>query len=221
MPPAKAIAAAQSQGAGKVYLIDKPGAPQSLIYAAHVAATGARPDDLALETVMRNFGGMATSRLNRNLRLDKHWSYGTMGGISGARGPRLFNVIAPVQTDKTPEAMIEVKREIEGVAGARPLAGEELESILRSQVSRLPGRFETLDSLLVAGIDLVNLDRDPRYYTEYAPTLRQLGGDALNAAAAAVVKPPQLTWIVVGDLKQIEAGVRQLGFGEVETIAVP
>jgi zinc protease len=117
--------------------------------------------------------------------------------------------------------MIEVKREIEGVAGARPLAGEELESILRSQVSRLPGRFETLDSLLVAGIDLVNLDRDPRYYTEYAPTLRQLGGDALNAAAAAVVKPPQLTWIVVGDLKQIEAGVRQLGFGEVETIAVP
>jgi zinc protease len=26
---------------------------------------------------MQNFGGMATSRLNRNLRLDKHWSYGT------------------------------------------------------------------------------------------------------------------------------------------------
>ena len=214
-PPAKAMTAAQSSGTGKVYLIDKPAAPQSLIFAAHVAANGARPDDLALETVMRNFGGMATSRLNRNLRLDKHWSYGTMGGISGARGPRLFNVIAPVQTDKTKEAMIEVKREIDGVAGARPLAGEELDSILRSQVSRLPGRFETLDSLLMAGLDLVNQGRDPRYYTDYAAQLRQLGGDALNAAATEVVKPDQLTWIVVGDLKQIEAGVRELGYGEV------
>ena len=214
-PPAKAVAAAQSQGTGKVYLIDKPGAPQSLIFAGHVAANGARPDDLALETVMRNFGGMATSRLNRNLRLDKHWSYGTLGTINAARGPRLFNVIAPVQTDKTKEAMVEVKREIDGVAGARPLAGEELESILRSQVSRLPGRFETLDSLLAAGLDLVNMGRDPGYYTEYATRLRQLDGAALNAAAAEVVQPGQLTWIVVGDLGLIEAGVRELGYGEV------
>jgi zinc protease len=216
--PTKAIAAAQSSGSGKVYLIDKPGAPQSLIFAGHVAANGARPDDLALETVMRNFGGMATSRLNRNLRLDKHWSYGTLGTINAARGPRLFNVIAPVQTDKTKEAMVEVKREIEGVAGARPLAGQELDSILRSQVSRLPGRFETLDSLLAAGLDLVNMGRDPGYYTEYATRLRRLDGPALNAAATAVVQPAQLTWIVVGDLRQIEAGVRELGYGEVVRI---
>ena len=221
MPPAKTMAAAQTSGTGKVHLIDKPDAPQSLIFAAHVAANGARPDDLALETVMRNFGGMATSRLNRNLRLDKHWSYGTLGGLNAARGPRLFNVIAPVPTDKTREAMIEVKREIDGVAGARPLAGDELDSILRSQVSRLPGRFETLDSLLMAGLDLVNMGRDARYYTDYAAQLRQLGGDALNAAANAAVKPDQLTWIVVGDLKQIEAGVRELGYGEVVKIDAP
>jgi zinc protease len=221
MPAAKSIGTATSSGTGKVYLIDKPGAPQSLIYAAHVAANGARPDDLALETVMRNFGGMATSRLNRNLRLDKHWSYGTMGGLQAARGPRLFNVFAPVQTDKTKESMIEVKREIDGLAGARPLAGEELDSILRSQVSRLPGRFETLDSLLMAGLDVVNMGRDARYYTDYAAQLRQLDGNALNAAATATVKPQQLTWIVVGDLKQIEAGVRELGYGEVVKIDVP
>lgn len=94
-------AATSASRTSKVYLIDKPGAPQSLIFAGHVTTNGARPDDLALETVMRNFGGMATSRLNRNLRLDKHWSYGTMGGLQAARGPRLFNVFAPVQTDKT------------------------------------------------------------------------------------------------------------------------
>ena len=218
--PAKTVGAATSIGTGKVYLIDKPDAPQSLILAAHVAASGARADDLALETVMRNFGGMATARLNRNLRLEKHWSYGAYGGLGSARGPRLFSVIAPVQTDRTSDAMLEVRKEIAGVAGARPLEGEELDSILRSQVGRLAGRFETLNSLIGAGLEVANLDRDPAYYTDYARQLRELDGKALNAAAAEVVKPDQLLWLVVGDLSKIEASVRELGFGEVERIEV-
>ena len=65
------------------------------------------------------------SRLNRNLRLDKHWSYGTQGVLQDARGQRPFIVIAPVQTDKTKESMVEVSKEIKGLAGERPLAGED------------------------------------------------------------------------------------------------
>ena len=87
---------------------------------------------------MRNFGGMATSRLNRNLRLDKHWSYGTQGLIGDARGQRPFLVIAPVQTDKTKESMVEVSKEIKGLAGERPVAGEEFASIMRNMTLRLP-----------------------------------------------------------------------------------
>ena len=213
--PAKTLTAAQSPGRGKVYLIDKPGAPQSVIVAAHLAPASGTPDDLALETVMRNFGGMATSRMNRNLRLDKHWSYGTSGGLSSVRGPRSFVVTAPVQTDKTKESMIEVLKEIRGVAGARPLAGEEYESIMRSQSSRLAGRFETIDSLVAAATDIVNTGRAPEYYYDYTANLKALSPEALNAAAAKVVKPDELTWIVIGDLKKVEAGVRELGYGEV------
>lgn len=152
---------------------------------------------------MRNFGGMATSRLNRNLRLEKHWSYGTSGGVSGARGPRSFIVVAPVQTDRTREVM----KEIRGVAGARPLVGEEYDSIMRSQVARLPGRFETLDALVSAAVDHVNTGRAPEYYYDYAQNLQALDPAAL-AEAGKVVKPEELVWVVIGDLKKIEAGVR-------------
>jgi len=217
--PTKALGTPQSPGRGKVYLIDKPGAPQSVILAAHLGPTGATPSDLALETVMRNFGGMATSRLNRNLRLEKHWSYGTSGGLSNARGPRGFVVVAPVQTDKTRESMIEVLKEIRGVAGDRPLVGEEYDSIMRSQVLRLAGRFETLDTLIAAAIDHVNTGRAPEYYYDYADRLRALDPAAL-AEAGRVVKPDELVWIVVGDLNKIEAGVRELGFGQVERAQV-
>lgn len=214
--PAKpAVAAGPAPGRGKIYLVDKPGAPQSTIVAAHVSSAPGGADDLAIETVLRNFGGMATSRLNRNLRLEKHWSYGASGGVSGSRGPRSFMVFAPVQTDKTKESMAEVLREIRGVAGERPIAGEEYESIMRSQVARLPGRYETLDSLLSAGIDIVNTGRDPAWYADYARNVAALSAGQLNAAGAATVKPDELVWIVVGDRAQIEAGIRSLNYGEV------
>jgi zinc protease len=106
------------------------------------------------------------------------------------------------------------------VAGERPLAGEEYDSILRSQVARLPGRFETLDSLLAAALDIVNTGRDPGYYANYARNLATLEAPAMNAAAAAVVKPGELTWVIVGDLDVIEAGIRELNLGEVKRITV-
>ncbi len=131
----------------RVYLVDRPGAPQSVIVAAHVSETGGQPEDLAIDTVMLNFGGIATSRLNRNLRLDKAWSYGTQGVLQNARGQRPFIVIAPVQTDKTREAILEVAKELRDVAGARPVRGEEFASIMRTQTLGLPGRWATLASL--------------------------------------------------------------------------
>jgi zinc protease len=215
--PTKQLAATASPGRGKVHLIDKPGAPQSVIVAAHLGASGATPQDLALETVMRNFGGMATSRMNRNLRLDKHWSYGTSGSVSTVRGPRLFSVVAPVQTDKTKEAMVEVLKEIRGVAGERPLQGEEYDSIMRSQLARLPGRFETLDALVAAATDFAGIGRAPAYYANYATDVAALTPAQL-AEAGTFVRPDELTWLVIGDLAKIEAGVRELGYGEVVRI---
>jgi zinc protease len=211
-PPRSTLPAPQPAPRGELLLVDKPGAAQSVIVAAQPSDT-AQIDPLALETVMRNFGGMATSRLNRNLRLDKHWSYGSSGYVSDARGaPAALVVIAPVQTDKTGPALQEVYAEIRGLAGERPLAGAELESILRSQVSRLPGRFETLSALVNAAVDLLQNARPPAYYYDYARNLRALDGAALNAAAAAAVDPGQLRWMVIGDAAKIEAELRALPF---------
>ena len=199
----------------KVYLIDKPDAPQSVIVAAHLSETGGRAEDLAIETVMRNFGGIATSRLNRNLRLDKHWSYGTSGQLTEARGQRPFLVVAPVQTDKTKESILEVVKELNGVAGERPLAGEEFQSVMRNQTMRLPGSFETLGSLQNAAIRLTNLGYPDDYFAKYAASVRALNEATLNTAAKTYVRPDEVIWVVIGDLKKVEAGIRELNLGEV------
>ncbi|HEV2864168.1 MAG TPA: pitrilysin family protein [Pyrinomonadaceae bacterium] len=213
--PAKSLGSVARTAGGRVYLIDKPDAPQSTIVAAHVSEQSGQPEDQAVETVMRNFGGMATSRLNRNLRLDKHWSYGTQGFIAEARGQRPFIVLAPVQTDKTKEAMAEVLKEIRGVAGERPLGGEEFQSIMRNMTLRLPARFETLDALEDAAVRMINYGLPPDYWSRYAGNVRALTEPQVNTAARKFVRPDEVIWIVVGDLRKIEKGVRELGFGEV------
>lgn len=199
----------------KIYLIDKPNAPQSTIVAAHVSEASGQPEDLALEPVLQNFGGMATSRLNRNLRLDKHWSYGTFGQLTNARGQRTFLVVAPVQTDKTKESMIEVAKEVNDIAGKRPIGGEEFTSIMRNMTSRLPGRFETLSSLENAAINLINFGLPNDYWSRYAGNIRALTEQQLDSAARKFIRPDEVIWIVVGDLSKVEKGVRELGFGEV------
>jgi zinc protease len=216
--PTKQLTTVQKASGGKVYLIDRPGAVQSIIVAAHLTEPGGQPEDLAMDTVMRNFGGMATSRLNRNLRLDKHWSYGVSGLLQQARGQRPLMVIAPVQTDKTTESIIELQRELAGIAGERPIAGEEFASIMRTQTLSLPGRFATISALESAALYLVSSGAADDYWANYARNVRALDEPSLAAAAKKFIRPAEVTWIVVGDLQKVEAGIRGLKLGEISRL---
>jgi zinc protease len=124
-------------------------------------------------------------------------------------------VIAPVQTDKTKEAMAEVAKEIRGLAGERPLGGEEFASIMRNMTLRLPARFETLDALEGAAVRMLNHGLPADYWSRYAADVRALTEAQLNGAARKFVRPGEIIWIVVGDLRKVEKGVRDLGYGEV------
>ena len=100
-----------------MYLLDRPGAVQSVIIAGNVAPPKANPDEPAIETMNAVLGSDFGSRLNMNLREDKHWSYGAFSFIRDARGPRPFLAYAPVQTDKTKEAIVELQKELRGHRG--------------------------------------------------------------------------------------------------------
>ena len=89
-----------------------------------MAATEAA-DEPAIETMSAVLGSDFGSRLNMNLREDKHWAYGAYTFFRDARGQRPFVAYAPVQTDKTKEAVAELDRQL-----------RLNESILRTKVIR-------------------------------------------------------------------------------------
>src|SRR5205085_11589677 len=91
-----------------VYLIDKPGALQSVLIAGVVAPERGNKSEVPIQTMNTILGGMFMSRLNMNLREDKHWSYGAFSFMPNARAQRIFISYAPVQTDKTKESLVEM-----------------------------------------------------------------------------------------------------------------
>jgi predicted Zn-dependent peptidase len=194
-----------------IYLVDKPGALQSVILAAAVAPPKLNPDDIAIQAMITSLGGAFTSRLNMNLREDKHWAYGAFAFIQDAKGPSLLDVLAPVQTDKTKDSFAEVQRELNDVVGARPLTPHELELSQHNLTLSLPGRWETANAVAgsLAEIAAYNLPAD--YYDAYAQHVSALTLADEQRAAATVVRPGALTWIVVGDKAKVLAPLQSLG----------
>jgi zinc protease len=177
-----------------------------VIVAAHVTERGGLPQDLAMETVLRNFGGMSTSRLNRNLRLDKHWSYGYAGGDAGvARAAPVLRGRRRCSRTRRRKRWSKWPKELRGVAGERPGGRREFQSIMRNQTLGLPGRFDTLDALERAAVDIVSLGYPDDYYANYAKNVRALDEKALADAAQVFIRPDEIVWLVVGDLAKVEA----------------
>jgi zinc protease len=120
-----------------------------------------------------------------------------------------------VQGDKTKEALTEVVKEVRGIAGERPIAGDEFASIMRTEALGLPGRFATLTSIENAGIDMLTYGYPPDYYSKYAQNVHALTAADLASAAKKYIHPDEMVWIVAGDLSKIERGIRELALGDV------
>ncbi|MBX3479802.1 MAG: insulinase family protein [Caulobacter sp.] len=198
-----------------IYLVDKPGAQQSTILAAMPAPARDEKDERAVELMNNVFGGAFVSRLNMNLREDKHWSYGASSFMVGSLGPRAFVAYAGVQTDKTRESMVEFKKELDNAVGATPITAEELAKAQTDMIQSLPGQWETGGAVAGSLSTLYTLERPADFWDGYASGLRAVDVASVNAAAKKIIKPGDVIWVVVGDRARIEKDLKALGFGPV------
>jgi zinc protease len=147
-----------------------------------------------------------------NLREDKHWSYGAWTFMVAARGPRPYLGGAPVQTDKTKEALGEFIKEAKGIRGEKPVTAAELAAAQASLTLALPGGWETARAVGRSTAELIRFSLDDRYWDGYAAKVRAVDLAAVTEAAQ-IVDPPRLIWVVVGDRSKVEAGLKELGLG--------
>jgi zinc protease len=214
----KNVTAVAAKPRADVYIIDRPGSQQSVVFAGVLAPPKNDERDLALQAFNYALGAEFTARINMNLREDKHWSYGAWMPMPDARGQRPYFVIAPVQGDKTADAVAEVVKELSGIVGDRPMTAEELTRAKTGMTLTLPGEWETNGAVLRSLAQMVQFDLPADYFTTYPGRINALELGGVDQAGKSVIRPENVVYVVVGDRAAIEPGIRALNLGEVKLL---
>ena len=193
-----------------IYLVDKPGAAQSVISAGHVSVSRLHPDYVPLVIMNRAFGGEFTARLNMNLREDKGYTYGYRSSFDWRTARSTFRAGGSVQTAVTKEALVETLKEFTDLHGRRPLAEDEFQKAQLGLIRGYPPTFETSGQILGRLIDIVHYELEDDYYSGQIERLQQVELADVHRVADEHVDPGALSIIVVGDRAAIEPGLNEL-----------
>ncbi len=199
----------------EVYLMDKPGAPQSVIIMGNLGLRRSDPDYLATSVMNTAFGSKFTSRLNMNLREDKGYTYGTGSFFSSRKGIGPFGTYAPVQTQYTKASIQELLKELNDIVGSRPLTELEVADTKNNLINKFPRKFEGLSGITDQADDLVMFDLPDNYWDNYMDNVSRITGEMASQAARDHIHPDALLIVVVGDLAVIEEDIRDLKLGPI------
>jgi zinc protease len=194
-----------------LYLVDKPGAAQSIIRSGHITVPRKHEDYFKLLLLNFAFGGQFSARLNQNLRQDKGYSYGFHSSISWYSLSSLLSAGGSVQTAVTRESVEEILKEFRDIHGSRPLSQDELASARDGLLRGYPAGFERPGQVLGHLVQLVVHDLPDDYFRTVSSQLASVTLEQVHQVAAQRVLPGQLQGLVVGDRQKVEPGLRELG----------
>ena len=201
-----------------VYVIDKPGAAQSIIRIGWAGVPRSTQDYYAIQVLNTILGGSFTSRLNTNLRETHGYAYGASSNFDMRLGAGPFTAAANVQTDKTAESLTEFFKELANIA--KPISAEELDKAKNYLALGYPADFETTQDIASQLATQVIYNLPDNYFNEFIPKVLAVTAADVERVAKKYVTPDKFAVIVVGDLKTIEAGVRKLNLGTVRIVPI-
>lgn len=207
----------RSPGEIPIYLVDRPGAPQSEIRVGRVGVARGRPDEPVLTVLNTILGGSFTSRLMQNLREDKGFTYGAGSSFVMRRLPGPFVARSAVHTPVTDQAVVEFLAEIRRLREER-VQDDELARARSYVALRLPQRFETLEDVTDRLADVLLHDLPIDYWENYVPGIMAVTAEDVQAAARTHLADDDLVVVVTGDRAALEEPLRALSLGPVMVV---
>ncbi len=213
--PQKKLAMIDAKKGGKLYLMDRPESQQSVILGGYLIEPYGKVPEIARETLIRILGGDFGSRLNMNLREDKHWAYGAFALVPDAKGQRPLIAYAPVQTDKTKESIAEIIKEFNMINGDKPVSEEEFSKTTTNTILQLPGQWETNSAVASSLNEQIKYNLPDDYFHTYDQQVRNLSLEDVRQLSNQLVRDGDLLFFVVGDKEKILPGLQELGFDDI------
>lgn len=201
----------------KIYLVDKPKAPQSEIRIGYL--TGQKFDATGefYETGLMNYilGGAFNSHINLNLREDKGWTYGARSSFIADDDPGYFTAQAGIRADATDSSVVEFMKEITNYAKTG-ITKDEI-SFMKNSIGQSDARrYETpfQKAAFISQILHYNLPGD--FVTKQNKILNSITESRIDELAKKLLPYDSMRILVVGDKALVKPGLEKLGYQIVE-----
>ncbi|ELO1778366.1 insulinase family protein [Vibrio fluvialis] len=197
-------------GGQKIYLVDKPGAPQTIVRLVRRGLPFDATGELYLSQLANfNLAGNFNSRINQNLREDKGYTYGASSYFVSNRevGGIVFN--AQVRADSTVPSIIEMEKEMDRFS-KQGMTNEEMKFLRLAvgQQDALSYETPSQKAQLLSSILTYSLDKD--YLQQRNDIVKSVDKSTLDELAAKWFVPADYQIIVVGDAKSLKPQLEKL-----------
>jgi zinc protease len=216
--PAAALPPVDEPPARQLYIVDKPGAPQSQIRIGWIGVPRSTPDYFPIQVMNTILGGSFSSRLNMNLREKHGYAYGAGSGFDMRASAGPFAASAGVQTDKTADALREFFNELNAIR--QPVPADELARAKNYVSLRFPGGFETTGDVSRRLEDALVYHLPDDYFAKYVQNIQAVTAADVQRVAQKYIQPDRFVVVVVGDRQTIEAPIRALNLAPVKVMSV-
>lgn len=199
-------------------IVDRPGAVQTNIRFAGAGLPRTHAGFPSLTLANMVCAGYFGSRVNKNLREDKGYTYGAQGLINHRRTVSVYIAAVDVATDVTAPALVEARYEFGRIAALR--AGQDeldqarqyIAGVTMLSLTTQAGLANYVDSIVSGGLGV-------EYIGQFRARLDKVSLDDVREAAIRYLAPARLLTVLVGDAATIKPQIE--AFDAVEVVPSP
>jgi zinc protease len=201
---------APSRDRRQIYFVDRPGSVQSAIYIGNIAIPRKHQDYFAIRTANIVLGGSFYSRLTKNIREQKGYTYSPFSSANTQAQSGSFVTGAFVRNEVTGPTLLEMFYELDRMR-VLPIEDEELNaakefstgnfSIELASQAGLAGRLNTV----------YTYDLDRNFINDFRPKITALTKEDIQHAAAKYFDTYHAAVVIVGDWRVVKDQVKPFG----------
>ena len=178
-------------------LAEKPDSIQSSIRVGRRLFTRSHPDFFKMLVTNEILGGYFGSRLMKNIREEKGFTYGISSNMPSFRREGYFLIGTDVNKENTQQTLDEIRKEIR-IMQTEPVSADELQTVKNYMAGEFVGSlntpFEIADRYKVILLDDLPAD----FLTTYIQRVRAVTADDIMATAMQYLSPGDLREVIVG-----------------------
>ena len=221
--PGPAYAAPPALSGRHVYFVQRPNSIQSSMAVGNIAVTRGDPRWYELTVANTIYGGAFNSRIVRNIREEKGYTYSPQSALTGFSNAGFYRFAADVRNEVTGPALTEVFKEIDamradGSDGAELQGAKQyLRGIFPIQTATQTGLSATLNSVYVFGL--------PKDYPEtFRAKIAAVTPAQVKSASTLLFGSDNSVIAIVGDWAKVKdqlAGYKNITFLDTDGKTIP